>query len=402
MNLPKAINELEFSHGSIYGEEEREAVLEVMNASAPSCGPRVKAFEEAFAAYCGTSYGLAVTSATAGLELAMIASGIGPGDEVITTPVSWISTANVITSLGAKAVFADIDPDTLNIDPDCIAAKITERTKLILPVHLYGQCCQMDEINALAAKHNLLVVEDAAHAAGAAYKDRKAGSLGDIGVFSFHQQKNMVTLGEGGMITTSNLALYERMLSYRSLCCRTYDPKGKYLPIDESKHPMGKRYWYLEFDGIGFNFRMTDIQAAVGLVQLKRLETLNARRREIAHRYSEALSKIPGLGLLRQTPDTTHSFHVFAVLVQPDFPVDKEEFMWELYTKKGIKVWSHYMPIHLTEVYRNLGHFDGECPIAEGRFEQYVSLPIHPRMTDAAVDYVIESIRELRLRGATT
>lgn len=395
MKLPKAVFELEFSHGSIYGEEERAAVLEVMDASAPSCGPRVKEFEEAFAAYCTTDYGLAVTSATTGLELAMIAAEIGPGDEVITTPLSWISTANVISARGATVVFADVDPDTLNIDPTAVAEKITPRTKAILPVHLYGQCCDMDALNALARPAGIAVVEDAAHAAGAEYKGRKAGSLGDIGVFSFHQQKNLVTLGEGGMVTTSNKEFYERMLSYRSLCCRTYDPKGKYLAIDETAHPMGKRYWYLEFDDIGFNYRMTDIQAAVGLVQLRKLDALNARRIEIARKYAEELSEIPGLDIVHTEPDRKNVFHIFAVLVRPEFPLSKEEFMWELYTKKGIKVWSHYMPIHLTKAYRDLGHQEGECPIAERLFDQYVSLPIHPRMTEESIQYVTNSIKEL-------
>lgn len=395
MKLPKAVFELEFSHGSIYGEEEKAAVLEVLAANAPSCGPKVKQFEESFSAYCNTTYGLAVTSATTGLELAMIAANVGPGDEVVTTTLSWISTANVITARGATVVFADVDPLTLNLDPASVAEKITPRTKIILPVHLYGQCCDMDALNALAKPRGIAIVEDAAHAAGAEYNGQKAGSLGDIGVFSFHQQKNMVTLGEGGMVTTSNQDFYERMLSYRSLCCRTYDPKGKYLPIDESVRPMGKRYWYLDFDGIGFNYRMTDIQAAVGLVQLARLDALNARRIQIAHLYASQLQGIPGLQLLEARPNRKHVYHIFTVLVQPEFPLNKEEFMWELYTKKGIKVWSHYMPIHLTDVYRSMGHKEGECPVAEKLFDEYVSIPIHPRMTEESIQYVVNSILEL-------
>ncbi len=395
MKLPKAVEELEFSHGSLYGKEEEEALLEVLRAGAPSCGPWVKRFEEAFASYCGTTYALAVTSGTTGLQLAMIAAGVGPDDEVITTPLSWISTANAATALGAKVVFADVDPYTLNLDPASVAEKITPRTKVILPVHLYGQCCDMDALNALARPRGILVVEDAAHAAGAEYKGRKAGSLGDIAVFSFHQQKNMVTLGEGGMITTSSRGLYERMLSHRSLCCRTYDPKGKYLPLDESVHPMGKKYWYLDFDEIGFNYRMTDAQAAVGLVQLRKLESFNARRIEIANEYTRGLEGITGLQLPCVSPQSKHVFHVYAVLIQPGFSRNKEDFMWELYTEKKIKAWSHYMPIHLTTAYRALGHQPGECPVAEELFGKYVSLPIHPRMKQTSIEYVIHSVREL-------
>ncbi len=395
MDLPKAVFELEYGHGSVYGTEEEEALAEVLHASAPSCGPRVKKFEDAFAAYCGATYGLAVTSGTAGLQLAAIAARVGPEDEVITTPLSWISTANAAAVQGAKVVFADIDARTLNIDPASVARKITPRTKAIIVVHLYGQCCDMDPIMELARERGIVVIEDCAHAAGAEYKGRRAGTLGDIGVFSFHQQKNMVTLGEGGMLTANRKDLYERMLSFRSLCCLTYDPKGKYLPLDEAKVPMGKRYWYLDFADIGFNFRMTDAQAAVGLAQLEKLDGFNARRMQIAKCYDERLRGIRGLATPYVSPDAKHTFHVYCVLVQPEFRLSKEDFMWELYTGKRIKVWSHYMPIHLTTAYRKFGHAEGECPVAEALFHQYVSLPIHPRMTEASIAYVTDSIREL-------
>jgi dTDP-4-amino-4,6-dideoxygalactose transaminase len=395
MQLPKARYELEFNHGSIYGEEEARALADVLNASAPSCGPKVKEFEEAFAGYCGTKHGLAVTSATTGLELAMIACGVGPGDEVITTTLSWISTANVIAARGAKVVFADVDPRTLNLDPAEVARKITPRTKAILPVHLYGQCCDMDALVEIARPRGIRIVEDCAHAAGAKYKGRAAGALGDIGVFSFHQQKNMTTLGEGGLVTTSDPQLYERLLSYRSLCCLTYDPKGKYLPIDESKQPMGKRYWLLDFADVGYNYRLTDAQAAVGLVQLSKLDGFNRRRQEIADIYRARLSKIRGLGMPYVSPDGTHVYHVFCVMVGPEARLNKEDFMWELYTKYQIKVWSHYMPIHLTTAYRNLGHEPGECPKCEALFHRYVSLPIHPRLTDEAIEYLLSSIEAI-------
>ncbi len=395
MELPKAIHELEYGHGSVYGAEEEAALGEVLHASAPSCGPKVKKFEENFAKYCGAEFGLAVTSGTAGLQLAVIAGVIGPGDEVITTPISWISTANAAAARGASVVFADVNPRTLNLDPESIAAKITERTKAIIVVHLYGQPCDMDPIMELAQERGVLVIEDCAHAAGAEYKGRRTGTLGDIGVFSFHQQKNMVTLGEGGMITTNRKDLYERMLSYRSLCCLTYDPKGKYLPIDETRQPMGKRYWYLDFDDIGYNFRMTDAQAAVGLEQLCKLDGFNARRIEIANRYCELLRGIRGLTLPHVASEVKHVFHIYCVLVEPEFRLNKEDFMWELYTGKRIKVWSHYMPIHLTTAYRRLEHSEGECPVAEALFHKYVSLPIHPRMTEETIRYVTDSIREV-------
>jgi len=396
MQLPKALFELEFNHGAAYGEEEAEALLEVLRAGAPSCGAKVKEFEEAFAAYCGCRYGLAVSSATAGLHLAMIAAQAGAADEVITTPISWISTANAAALEGAKVVFADVDPRTFNLDPASVAERLTPRTKVILPVHLYGQCCDMDALMGLAGDRGILVVEDGAHAPGAIYRGRKAGALGHIGVFSFHQQKNMTTLGEGGMVVTSDRALYERMLSFRSLCCRSYDPKGKYLAVDERAEPMGKRYWYLDFDEVGYNFRMTDAQAAVGLAQLAKLDGFNARRIELANRYCERLHGMRGLTMPYVAPGVRHVFHSFCVKVEPEFGMSKEDFMWELYTNKRIKVWSHYMPIHLTTAYRNLGHREGECPVAEALQHKYVSLPIHPRLTDEAVEYLTSSIRGLQ------
>ena len=395
MQLPKAVHELEYNHGSVYGEEEQSALLQVLAAGAPSCGPRVKAFEEAFAAYCGTAYGLAVTSATAGLQLALMAAGVGSGDEVITTPITWISTANAAAALGASVVFADVDPGTLNLDPQAVAQKITPRTKVILPVHLYGQCCDIDAFQKLAHAHGLVLVDDCAHAAGAELRGRKAGSLADISVFSFHQQKNMVTLGEGGMITCARPDLYERMLGLRSLACRTYDPKGKYLAFDEQELPMGKRYWYLDFEEVGFNFRMTEAQAAVGLVQLNKLDTLNCRRMEIAGRYHRELAAIGGLRPLAVAEDRKHVFHAFCILIEDSFPLDKDDFMWQMYTRKCIKVWSHYMPVHLTTAYRRMGHAEGECPVAEQLFRRYVSLPIHPRLTEEAINYLFTSIREL-------
>ena len=395
MSLPKAVNELEFGHGSRYGDEEQRALLEVLGASAPSCGPRVKEFEEAFALACDAKYGLAVTSGTTGLQLTMIAAGVGPGDEVITTPISWVATANAAAVLGAKVVFADVDSRTLNLDPAKVAEKISPRTKAILPVHLFGQCADMDALNELARPRGILVVEDAAHAAGAHYKGRKAGSLGDMAAFSFHQQKNMVTLGEGGIVTTGDRALYERMLSYRSLCCRSYDPKGKYLAMDETTRPMGKQYWYLDFDDIGFNYRMTDAQAAVGLEQLKKVADFNARRVEIARLYTEGLKGIPGIRLPYIEPGNDSVYHVYCILLEENFAMTKDDFMWAMYTEKKIKVWSHYMPIHLTTAYRKLGHGEGECPVAEELFHKYVSLPIHPRMTNETVQYVIDSIKEL-------
>jgi perosamine synthetase len=395
MIKPKILHELEVAYGTTYGYGEALALIECLKNLGPSCGEKVKQFENEFAAFCGVKYALAVTSATTGLNLAGIAAGVGPGDEVITTPLTWVATAMAFSSLSAKIVFCDIDPRTLNLDPRKLEALITPQTKAIVPVHLFGQCCEMDQITAIARRHGIPVIEDAAHNPGGEYRGVKSGALGDMGVFSFHQQKNMSTLGEGGMVTTDSREFYERVLSYRSLCCRIYGESDKYLSIDEEQFPMGKEYWKLAFDDIGFNYRMTDAQAAVGIEQLKKLDAHNQKRIELAHRLSEKLQGIQGLTLPYIDPNGKHVFHIYMILLGKDFPLSKEDFMWDLYTELGIKAWSHYMLVHLTDPYRAQGHQAGECPVAEEIVTRHVTLPIHPRLTDEAIDYMADCIHAL-------
>jgi perosamine synthetase len=395
MDAPKVKFELEVAYGSRYGFEEAAALMEVLRANGPSCGKKVKQFEEAFAAFCGVKYALTVTSATTGLTLAGIAAGVGPDTEVITTPITWVASAFPFTNLGARVVFCDVDPRTLNMDPDTVEALITPRTRAIVPVHLAGQCCAMDRIMAIGRKHGIPVIEDCAHNPGGSYLGKKSGSLADMGVFSFHQQKNMATLGEGGMVTTDSRDLFEKVLSYRSLCCRTYGGSDKYLPIDEKKYPAGKEYWRLMFDDAGYNFRMTDAQAAVGIEQLKKLGGHNAIRQGIAEKITAGLAGIPGLERPWIDPKGVHVFHFYVVQVRPELGMAKTDFMWELYMTKGIKAWSHYMPVHLTDPYLAQGHRAGECPVAEAAFGRYVSLPVHPRLTDEAVSYLVDSVREV-------
>ena len=392
---PSIVHDLQTSHGSVYGQEERDAVLACLDENAPTCGPRVAKFESEFAEYCNTRHAVAVSSATAGLMLAGVAIDIQPGDEVITTPISWIATANAFKLLGAKIRFCDVDPRTLNLDPQALKKLISPHTKAIVPVHLYGQCCDMDAIAAIADEAGIPIVEDCAHAPGASFNGRMAGSVGTAGVFSFHQQKNLVTLGEGGMLTTNDDRIYARAMSFRSHCYRVYGSRYTFGGIDENEQPMEKRYWWQEYDDIGYNFRMTDIQAAVGSVQLTKLNTHNARRASLAHRLMESIADVSTVVAPFVNPQAKHIFHLFPLLLQENHPLGKDEFMWKMLHDYGIKAWSHYIPLHTTAVYRRMGHSRLECPIASKTFERLVTLPIHPRLTNEAIDHMAAAIRQL-------
>ncbi|HEB10064.1 MAG TPA: DegT/DnrJ/EryC1/StrS family aminotransferase [Spirochaetales bacterium] len=322
MSSPAIKYDLQIKHGNEYGHEEEAAILEVLRQGAPTSGVACQRFEQEFAAYCGTKYARVVSNGTAPLFLSLLAAGVARGDRVLTTPITWIATAAAAVTLGAEVDFVDIDPLTFNLDPEKLKDKITPNTKAVIPVHLYGQCCDMDPILAMAEESGFTVIEDACHAVGGEYKGRKAGSMGTAGCFSFHEQKNISTLGEGGMVVTNDPAIYERFSLYRSHCTRVYGESTKYCRLDESKQPMGKRFWFQDFDDVGYNFRMTDIQAAVGSIQLTRLDTFNQRRMENAAYLTEGLKGVPGLALPEVMSGNKHVFHLYPVLqtsVNPHF-----------------------------------------------------------------------------------
>lgn len=396
MASPKIKYELESKLGTVYGPEEEEAVLAVLRQGAPTSGEACLTLEQELAAYCGTAYARVVSNGTAALFLSLLAAGVGPGDRVITTPMTWIATAAAGVTLGAQVDFVDIDPETYNLDPNRLAEAVTPNTKAILPVHLYGQCCEMDAILEVARAHGCAVVEDACHAIGASYKGRKAGSLGAAGCFSFHEQKNMSTLGEGGVITTSDPELFERVALYRSHCTRVHGRSTKYCQLDETKFPVGKRFWWQDFDDTGYNFRMTDIQAAVGLVQLRKLDGLNQRRAEIAARLRAGLADVPGVHLPPVKEDRVHVHHLFPIEIdEAAYGMGKDDFIYAMLHQFGVKIGTHYIPLHYATAFQKRGFKKGQFPVAEAVAERLVTLPIHPRLTDEAVDYLIQSIREL-------
>ncbi len=395
----KIQHDLQIKFGSEYGPDEERAMIEVLHQGAPTSGDACIQFEKDFAAYCGTAHARAVSNGTAALFLSLVALDIKRGDRVLTTPLTWIATAAAGATLGAEVDFVDIDPVTCNLDPKKLEEKLTPNTKAVLPVHLYGQCCDMDAILALARQHGFAVIEDACHAVGADYKGRKAGSMGTTGCFSFHEQKNMSTLGEGGMIVTNDAALFEKIALYRSHCTRVYGRSTKYCSLDETKLPMGKRFWWQDFDDCGYNFRMTDMQATVGIIQLKKLDTLNQRRIDNAAYLTAGLRDMPGLTLPTVTPGFKHVFHLFPIQIDADkFGMSRDDFIYAMLHERGIRVGTHYTPLHYSTAFRKRGFKKGQFPVAEAVAERLVTLPINPRQTHESLDYMIESIGRLQKR----
>ncbi|MCE1200017.1 MAG: DegT/DnrJ/EryC1/StrS family aminotransferase, partial [Marinilabiliales bacterium] len=334
---------------------------------------------------------------TTALFLSMIGIGLKPGDRVLTTPITWIATAAAPATLGAEVDFVDIDPITHNLDVNQLEDKLTPHTKAVLPVHLYGQACEMDELLALSDKYHFAVVEDAAHAIGAEYKGRKVGTLGATGCFSFHEQKNISTLGEGGMITTNDKEIFDRISLYRSHCTRVHGNSTKYCKLDEEVFPVGKKFWWQDFDDCGYNFRMTDIQAAVGIEQLKKVDQLNQRRIDNAAFLSEQLSGIPGFSLPVTLPYNKNVFHLYPVMIDAkEFGMTKEDFIYDMLHKFGIKVGFHYIPLHYSTAFKKRGFKKGQFPNAEKLGDQLVTLPINPRQTPEALEYLVNSIKAVR------
>lgn len=389
--------DLEIKFGSQYGKEEEDAVIRVLRNNAPTSGDECIAFEKLYAEYSGARYARVCSNGTTALFLSMIGIGLKPGDRVLTSPVTWIATAAAPVTLGAKVDFVDIDPVTYNLDPNQLEDKLTPETKAVVPVHLYGQACDMDEIMALSVKHNFSVVEDAAHAIGAEYKGRKVGTIGSTGCFSFHEQKNISTLGEGGIVLTNDPAIFERISLYRSHCTRVHGNSTKYCKLDEAAFPVGKKFWWQDFDDCGYNFRMTDIQAAVGIEQLRKVDVLNQRRIDHAAFLTENLKDVAGLTLPAVRSYNKHVFHLYPVLIDAkEFGMSKEDFIFDMLHKFGVKVGFHYIPLHYSTAFKNRGFRKGQFPNAEKLGDQLVTLPINPRQTPEALEYLVNSIKSVR------
>lgn len=365
-------------HRYSFGPEEREAVLTALDSGWITKGPRVAEFEQQIADYTGAKHALALNSCTAGLHLALLAYNIGPGDEVITTPLTFVATANVIVHVGAHPVLVDVNPETLNIDPEAIARAITPRTKAIIPVHYAGQPCDMERIAAIAKAHQIPIIEDAAHAIGSHYHGQAVGSLTDVTVFSFYATKN-ITTGEGGMITTDNDELMARL--------RPLSLHG--LSQDAWKRYSAQGFRHYTVEEPGYKYNMTDIAAALGLVQMKKCDTFTALRQERVQIYQQALSHLP-LSYLGSIPDIVHSHHLFPVRLQLEaLSISRDELLSNLQAE-GIGAAVHFIPVHRHPFYqRLLPEVERHLPIATRAGEDLISLPLYPDLTGAQQERVI-------------
>lgn len=374
--------------GSIYDQSERDAAWAAMQQDTLTMGPQVAAFQKEFAAMCGVKHAFAVSNCTTAMHVATQVFGIRPGDEVIVTPNTFIATSLVILKEGGAPVYADIDPRTFNIDPAEIAKKITSKTKAIYVVHYGGQMCDMDPIMELARKHGLYVLEDCAHTPGAEYKGRKAGSIGDIGCFSFHSLKNMSTCGEGGMITTNRDEFVEPIEKLRCMNLDHWKDQVDYWIPSHFDVVDVNGYW-------GNNYRMNEIQAAVGRVQLAKLPTLNAKRRELGRRISDGIRGIKGITPVYEDPNCYHVYHLYTLCVEEEeLGASRDDFLRVLYHEEGVQGILHYQPTYHFTGLKKMGYAQDICPKAEKFFyRREMNLPMHPRLTDQEIEDTIAGIR---------
>ncbi len=366
-------------------EAEIADVVETLRSGWLTYGPKTQQFEAEFAKSVGAEHAVGLNSCTAGLHLALLAAGIGPGDEVITTPLTFCATANVIVHVGASPILADVSEDDLNLNPDAVAAKISPRTRAIMPMHYGGQPCRMDELLDLARAHELVVIEDAAHAAGAAYDGRPIGSVGDATAFSFYPTKNMTT-SEGGMLTTNDSAIADK--------ARILRKHG--LSTDAWKRHTIEGSSLYDVVAPGFNYSMTDVQAALGRGQLQRLPEMNADRARLAKRYTDGLGSTKEVEAPSLRLDVVHAWHLYTVRLRLEsLRIDRNQFDTEL-RKRSIGTAVTFIPIHYHSFYREGFDFHkGDYPVAEKAFERLISLPLFPTMTEADVDRVVQAIEEI-------
>ncbi len=365
-------------------DDDIQAVVDVLKSDWITTGPRVREFEEKFAEYVGTDHAIAVSSGTAALHAAVYAAGIEADDEVITTPYTFVATANCVLYQGGTPVFADIREDTLNIDPTEIKKKINDKTRAIIPVDFAGQPCDYDQIIEIAKERDLVVIEDAAHALGGEYRKKKIGSIADMTVFSFHPVKH-ITTGEGGMITTDSEKYAERLRRFRNHGITT-----------EAKQREEQGSWFYEMVDLGYNYRMTDFQCALGIRQLEKIDMFIERRGSIADRYNTELSDVAEIEIPVVGSDIKHAWHLYIILLNLVESVANKEKIFRRLREANIGVNVHYIPIHLHPFYKKkYGFLLGDYPISESAYNRALTLPLYPMMTSKDQDDVVGDLKNI-------
>ncbi len=362
-----------------------KAVEEVLTSDYLTCGPKVVELEKKLCELTGAKYAVAVSNGTAALHIAAMAAGVGEGDELITTPITFAASANCALYCGGRPVFADIDPHTYNIDPVSVQEKITDRTRAVVAVDFTGQAVRLEELLDICHKKGIVLIEDGAHSIGTKYKGKPVGSIADITTFSFHPVKT-VTGGEGGAVLTDRRDLYEKLLLYRAHGIT----KDEAFYENESHGP-----WYHEQIGLGYNYRITDIQCALILSQMDKLSQFAVRRREIVKRYDAAFSQIPQLSVQQEIPESDTTRHLYILRLRPEMlTIDRKGF-FEAMAAENICCNVHYIPVYWHPYYEKLGYQKGLCPNAEKLYEEMMSLPLYYSLTDQDVDDVIRAVRKL-------
>ena len=368
------------------GEDDVKAVSEVLTSDFITCGPMVQKLEEELASYTGAKYAVAVSNGTAALHCACIAAGIKEGDEVITTPLTFAASANCARYVGATPVFADVNPKTYNIDPADIRRKITPKTKAVVAVDFTGQCVEFEEIRKICDEYNLVFIEDAAHAIGTAYNGKKVGSLADITTFSFHPVKT-ITCGEGGAVTTNTEEFYKKIV-----LAHTHGITHDEDLMEEAPH---EGIWYYEQISLGYNYRLTDFQAAMLSSQLKKLEAFKMRRQEIVKKYNDAFKDVDGIIVQEEIEQSDTCRHLYIIRLDLDKLTCTRREFFDAMSAENVQCQIHYVPVYWFPYYKNLGYGKGLCPNAEEIYKSILSIPLYPSLTDSDVDDVIHAVKKL-------
>lgn len=368
------------------GEDDIRAVEEVLRSDYITCGPKVDEFEQELARYTGAKYAVAVSNGTAALHCACLAAGIGPGDEVITTPLTFAASANCALYCGARPVFADVDPHTYNIDPASVRAHITDKTKAIVAVDFTGQAVRHEELRAICDEFGLVFIEDAAHAIATKYKGQQVGSLADLTCFSFHPVKT-ITGGEGGAVTTNDEALYRKLV-----LAHTHGITHDEFLMQDAPH---EGPWCYEQISLGYNYRMTDFQAALLVSQLHKVDHFAARRKQIVSAYNKAFANMPELILQQEIPESDTCRHLYIIRLALDKLTCTRRQFFDAMSAENVQCQVHYVPVYWFPYYQALGYEKGLCPVAEEIYQGIMSIPLYPKMTDQDVEDTIHAVKKV-------